>query len=206
MKFDFNKLKEMNDLDFEQVAIWPFEVKFVVALVTAILVGVLGYYAVVSSKLPQLEAAQAKEVELKSTYQAKYNIAVNLAAYEAQLAQLQEDFSSMLKSLPTSNETPGLLDDITFVGTTAGLTFKLLNWQQEIPKEFYTELPIQMEVSGRYHEFGQFVSDIAGLPRIVTLHNFDINLEQNALQLKLQAKTYRTAVDNQATDSSEGAK
>ncbi|MCV2884379.1 type 4a pilus biogenesis protein PilO [Aestuariibacter sp. AA17] len=193
MKFDVNKLKEMNDLDFEQVAIWPFEVKVVVALVTSILVLVLGYYVVVKDKLPQLERSQNKENELKQTFRAKYAIAVNLEAYEAQLAQLQDQFSSMLKSLPTSNETPGLLDDITFVGTTAGLTFKLINWQKEIPKEFYTELPIQMDVSGDYHEFGEFVSSIAALPRIVTLHDFEIQRENDALSLKLQAKTYRTA-------------
>ncbi|MDC0603552.1 type 4a pilus biogenesis protein PilO, partial [Aliiglaciecola sp.] len=136
--------------------------------------------------------------ELKQTFAAKYRIAVNLQAYEQQLARIQGDFSSMLKSLPTSNETPGLIDDITFVGTTAGLTFRLINWQQEIPKEFYTELPIQMEVTGTYHEFGQFVSNIAGLPRIVTLHNFDISQEGSELKLQLQAKTYRTAVSEQA--------
>jgi len=98
----------------------------------------------------------------------------------------------MLKSLPTSNETPGLLDDITYVGTASGLTFELLNWQQEVPKEFYTELPIEMEVSGGYHNFGEFVSKVADLPRIVTLHDFDIKREANGLSLKLQAKTYRS--------------
>lgn len=193
MKFDFNKLKEMNELDFEQVANWPFEVKTVVAVFVAILVAVGGYYGLISSKLPILDSAQVKEDELKQTFAAKYRIAVNLNAYEEQLARIEADFSSMLKSLPTSNETPGLIDDITFVGTTAGLTFKLINWQQEIPKEFYTELPIQMEVSGTYHEFGQFVSNIAGLPRIVTLHNFDISQERGELTFQLQAKTYRTA-------------
>ncbi|WJG10015.1 type 4a pilus biogenesis protein PilO [Aliiglaciecola sp. LCG003] len=198
MKFDFKKLKEMNELDFEQVANWPFEVKTVVAIFVAVLVSVGGYYALISSKLPVLDTVQAKEAELKSTFAAKYRIAVNLKAYEEQLQRIEDDFSSMLKSLPTSNETPGLIDDITFVGTTAGLTFRLINWQQEIPKEFYTELPIQMEVIGTYHEFGQFVSNIAGLPRIVTLHNFDISQEAGELRLQLQAKTYRTAVSEQA--------
>ncbi|GAB5381207.1 MAG: type 4a pilus biogenesis protein PilO [Aliiglaciecola sp.] len=197
MKFDFNKLKEMNELDFEQVANWPFEVKTVVAIFVAVLVAFGGYYGLISSKLPVLDTAQIKEDELKQTFAAKYRIAVNLEAYEEQLARIEADFSSMLKSLPTSNETPGLIDDITFVGTTAGLTFKLINWQQEIPKEFYTELPIQMEVSGTYHEFGQFVSNIAGLPRIVTLHNFDIAQERGELTFQLQAKTYRTAVSEQ---------
>jgi type IV pilus assembly protein PilO len=197
MKFDFKKLKEMNDLDFEQVANWPFEVKTVVAIFIAVLVSVGGYFGLISSKLPVLERSQLKESELKQTFAAKYRIAVNLQAYEEQLTRIQDDFSSMLKSLPTSNETPGLIDDITFVGTTAGLTFRLINWQQEIPKEFYTELPIQMEVTGSYHEFGKFVSNIAGLPRIVTLHNFDITPEGGELKLQLQAKTYRTAVSEQ---------
>jgi len=192
MKFDVSKLKEINELDFEQVAVWPFEVKTVVAVFVAIIGLVGGYYALVESKIPTLEAAQKREEELKQNYQAKYRIAVNLTAYEEQLARLQSDFSSMLKSLPTSNETPGLLDDITLVGTSAGLTFRLLNWQQEVPKEFYTELPIQMEVAGGYHNFGQFASDIAGLPRIVTVHDFEISQEANTLKLKVQAKTYRT--------------
>lgn len=197
MKFDFKKLQQINELDFEQIAIWPFEIKTVVAVFVAIVVAAGGYYALISDKLPILEAAQNKEIDLKKSYAAKYRIAVNLNAYKEQLALIEKDFSSMLKSLPTSNETPGLLDDITFVGTTAGLTFKLLNWQKEIPKEFYTELPIQMEVTGSYHEFGQFVSNIAGLPRIVTLHNFDVTREGGKLKLKLQAKTYRTAVSEQ---------
>jgi type IV pilus assembly protein PilO len=121
-------------------------------------------------------------------------MAVNLQAYEKQLVRMQSDFSSMLKTLPTSNETPGLLDDITYVGTDAGLSFKVLNWQQEKPKEFYTELPIQLEVAGTYHEFGLFTSNIANLPRIVTLHDFDITNNKGTLSLKMQAKTYRAAI------------
>lgn len=199
MKFDFNKLKEINDLDPEQIAVWPFEVKTVVAVFIAVVSLTLGYHGLVKSKLPILESAQNKEFDLKQTYQAKYRIAVNLEAYEEQLARLHKDFSSMLKSLPTSNETPGLLDDITLVGTSAGLTFKLLNWQREIPKEFYAELPIEMEVTGGYHNFGQFASEIAGLPRIVTVHDFEVTQEEKTLKLKVQAKTYRTSMGEQNT-------
>ncbi|WP_299079991.1 type 4a pilus biogenesis protein PilO [uncultured Paraglaciecola sp.] len=199
MKFDVNKLKEVNDLDFEQVATWPFEVKSLVAAFVVIIGLVGGYYLLVKSKLPVLDAAQDKELKLKQTYQGKYRIAVNLEAYEEQLARLQSDFSSMLKSLPTSNETPGLLDDITLVGTSAGLTFRVLNWQREIPKEFYSELPIEMEVSGGYHNFGQFASEIAGLPRIVTVHDFEVTQEANTLKLKVQAKTYRTSTEQETT-------
>lgn len=191
MKFDVSKLKEINDLDFEQVAIWPKEIKMVVGLVCAIIVGAISYYAIISDKLPKFEAAKNEEVDLRLQFQAKYRVAVNLDAYKQQLARIEEDFSSMLKSLPTSNETPGLLDDVTFVGTDAGLSFKLLNWQQEMPKEFYTELPIQIEVSGSYHEFGQFASNVANLPRIVTLHDFEISSRQNELTLSMQARTYR---------------
>lgn len=201
MKFDVAKLKELNELDFEQIAIWPQEVRIVVAAFVAIVIGALSYYTLVSPKLPILDAAEIKEQELKLQFEAKYRIAVNLQAYKDQLARIEKDFSSMLKSLPTSNETPGLLDDITYVGTTSGLNFKLLNWQNEIPKEFYTELPIEMEVTGGYHNFGEFVSKVADLPRIVTLHDFNIVSEQGRLRLQLQAKTYRTA-----TSFEQGAK
>lgn len=205
MKFDVAKLKEMNELDFENVALWPFEIKTVVAIVLAIIVGILSYHLIISAKLPILDQAELREIELKQQFEAKYRIAVNLQAYEDQLARIEEDFSSMLKSLPTSNETPGLLDDITYVGTTAGLTFRVLNWQNEIPKEFYTELPIELEVKGNYHEFGNFVSSIAGLPRIVTLHDFEIHSEADGLKLQMQAKTYRTAVAASANqDTQEG--
>lgn len=197
MRFDFAKLKEINDLDFEQVAIWPKEIKIIVALFCACVVAGMCYYAIISSKLPLLAKAKGDEIGLRQTFEAKYRVAVNLEAYKEQLARIEEDFSSMLKSLPTSNETPGLLDDVTFVGTDAGLSFKLLNWQQEIPKEFYTELPIQLEVAGSYHEFGQFASNVANLPRIVTLHDFDITVSGDALVLSMQAKTYRTQAKEQ---------
>lgn len=203
MQFDFNKLKELNELDFDQIAIWPFEVKTVVAMFVAIIALIGGYYTLVKDKLPMLEKAQLQEVDLKQSYQGKYNIAVNLPAYQGQLERLEKDFSSMLKSLPTSNETPGLLDDITFVGTSAGLTFKLLNWQKEVPKEFYTELPIQIEVTGDYHAFGKFVSDIAALPRIVTVHDFEVTQELSTLKLKLAAKTYRAELTQSRKDVSQ---
>jgi type IV pilus assembly protein PilO len=199
MKFDVNKLKEINDLDFEQVAIWPFEVKSLVAMFVVVIGLIGGYYFLVKDKLPILEVAQNKEIKLKQVYQGKYRIAVNLEAYEQQLSRLKSDFSSMLKSLPTSNETPGLLDDITLVGTSAGLTFRLLNWQREIPKEFYSELPIEMEVFGGYHNFGQFASEIAGLPRIVSVHDFEVTQEGSTLKLRVQAKTYRTSSDQYST-------
>jgi type IV pilus assembly protein PilO len=148
----------------------------------------------ISDQIKQLERVTAQELTLKQEYQAKYHVAANLEVFEQQMIEAEAMFAKQLKSLPESHETPGLLDDITFVGTTTGLDFVKLNWQPEIEQEIYVELPIDIEVLGSYHEFGEFVSRIAGLPRIVTLHNFDINLQKQAsggLTLKLQAKTYR---------------
>lgn len=193
MKFDFNKLKEMNELDFEQVAYWPFEVKTVFAFMVCVFVAGGAFYFLVKDKLPDLDAVQKQEFELRANYEAKYVIAANLEAYEAQLEQLKADFAKVVKSLPTSNETPGLLDDITLVGTSSGLTFKGINWQKEIPKEFYTELPIRIEVNGLYHEFGNFLSEVARLPRIVTVHDFQMEPMNNELNFVISAKTYRTS-------------
>ncbi len=193
MKFDTAKLRMLNELDFEQIAIWPKEIKLVVAMFVAIMVSGLSYYFIINPKLPVMDAAKQEEATLKLQFEAKSRLAVNLPAYREQLARIEQDFSSMLKRLPTSNETPGLLDDITYVGTSAGLTFKLLNWQREVPREFYTELPIEIEVDGGYHNVGEFVSHIADLPRIVTLHDFTLTRESDRLTLLLQAKTYRSA-------------
>lgn len=191
MKFDFAKLKEMNDLDFEQIAYWPFEVKTVFALMVCLMVGGGAFYFLVKDKLPILDSEQKREFELRGTYEAKYLIAANLEAYEQQLERLKLDFQKVVKSLPTNNETPGLLDDITLVGTSSGLTFKGINWENEIPKEFYTELPIRIEVNGEYHEFGEFLSAIASLPRIVTVHDFEMVTSPQELRLTMAAKTYR---------------
>lgn len=200
-KFDVEKLKEVKDLDFDQIVIWPFEIKLVFAVVCAVLVAAIGYYSIISGKLPKLEAARLQENQLKSSFESKYRVAVNLEENKKRLVEINETFASALRSLPTRNETPGLLDDITFVGTDAGLSFNLINWQQEITKEFYTELPIQIEVNGVYHEFGNFASNIANLPRIVTLHNFQLNRRESDLVLTLEAKTYRSDGRQEETES-----
>ncbi len=192
MNFDFQQLKKLNQLDFDQVHRWPREIRIVVAIIVALFVIILGNYLLIAPKLPQLEQSQQAEEKLRSQFLAKQRIASNLSMYQTQFAELEKDFSQMLKALPTSNETPGLLDDITYVGTTSGLRFQLLQWQPEQRKSFYTELPIQLEVTGQYHAFGQFVAKIANLPRIVTLHDFTVHFSDDNLQLQMQAQTYRT--------------
>jgi len=195
MSFDLSEFTEQfNGLELDNIGQWPKAAKIVLSIFLVILVLGLGYALMISDQIQQLERVTAEETTLKQQYQAKYHIAANLEQFEQQMIAAEAMFANQLKSLPESHETPGLLDDITFVGTTTGLDFVKLNWQPEIEQEIYIELPIDIEVLGSYHEFGQFVSRIAGLPRIVTLHDFDINLQRQAsgdLKLKLQAKTYR---------------
>lgn len=191
MNIDFS---QFDNLELDNLAQWPPLAKGVFSVFIAIVVLGLGYMLLISDKIDTLNRVVAEETTLKQQYQAKYHISANLELFKQQMIEAEELFATQLKSLPESHETPGLLDDITFVGTTSGLNFVKLNWQPEITQEIYIELPIDIEVIGTYHEFGNFVSKIAGLPRIVTLHDFDIDINKEAngqLNLKLQAKTYR---------------
>uniref|UniRef100_A0A486XM38 Type IV pilus biogenesis protein PilO n=1 Tax=Rheinheimera sp. BAL341 TaxID=1708203 RepID=A0A486XM38_9GAMM len=183
---------DINDLDFQNMGSWPVVAKIVFAAILAIMVSVLTYFMLVDSKIDELAAAQKKETELRKVFRTKYAAAVNLDLYKQQMLEMEQTFSFLLSQLPTTHETPGLLDDITYVGTTSGLTFIRINWEPEIEKEFYTELPIKIEVIGDYHQFGNFVSEVAKLPRIVSLHDFSIKTEENErLRFNVVAKTYR---------------
>lgn len=191
MNIDFS---QFDNLELDNIGQWPPLAKGVFSVFIVIVVLGLGYVFWVSDKITRLDTVIAEEATLKQQYQAKYHVAANLELFKQQMVEAETLFAKQLKSLPESHETPGLLDDITFVGTTSGLDFVKLNWQPEITQEIYIELPIDIEVVGSYHEFGNFVSKIAGLPRIVTLHDFDINIDKQKdglLNLKLQAKTYR---------------
>jgi type IV pilus assembly protein PilO len=183
---------DLNDLDLENMGSWPLVVKVIFGCIVAALVSVLSYYVLIDSKIDQLNALKLKESELRTVYQTRYTLALNLEAYRAQMAEMEETFTFLLKQLPTTHETPGLLDDITYVGTSSGLTFLRINWEPEVEQDFYTELPIRIEVIGDYHQFGRFVSEVARLPRIVSLHDFTIQVErENRLRFNVVAKTYR---------------
>ncbi len=193
MKFDFDLSEfDINNLDFENVGGWPKPVKIISCVLAAIVVFGATYYFFVADKITALNTASSEEQTLRSTYRIKYAAAVNLELYRQQMIDMEELFATLLKRLPASHETPGLLDDITYVGTSSGLTFLGINWLPEITKQFYTELPITIEVVGKYHEFGDFVAKVAELPRIVTLHDFKIKqLGDGRLNLNIVAKTYR---------------
>ncbi len=152
----------------------------------------VGYSLLVSTSINRYEHAVKQEAQLRNSYRIKYARANNLDLYRQQMKDMEAQFAQLLRQLPSSNETPGLLDDLTYVGTSSGLTFLKIGWLSENKKEFYTELPIKLEVIGTYHEFGEFVSKVAQLPRIVSLHDFRIeNAGNNNLIFSVVAKTYR---------------
>ncbi|MCA1928963.1 type 4a pilus biogenesis protein PilO [Rheinheimera sp.] len=183
---------DLSEIDFNNMGAWPRAGKVGLALLVAFLVMLLSYFFLVDAQVTNLEAAEQKELELRTDYQSKYAKAVNLELYRQQMHDMEKTFSVLLKQLPATHETPGMLDDITFAGTSVGLTFVRINWMPEIEKEFYTELPIQIEVIGDYHQIGNFVSEIAKLPRIVSLHDFLIQSREEGNQsFSVVAKTYR---------------
>ncbi|PAY03097.1 pilus assembly protein PilP [Pseudoalteromonas sp. HM-SA03] len=194
MNFDLNSLKEIdwNELELDNIGHWPFPVKVLCSVLVVLLMLVLGYNLMVSSSIARYDQAVKKEQELRTSYRIKYARANNLELYKQQMIDMEAQFTELLRRLPSSNETPGLLDDLTYVGTSSGLTFLKIGWMPEVRKEFYTELPIKLEVIGKYHEFGQFVSKVSELPRIVSLHDFRIeNAGNGELVFSVVAKTYR---------------
>ncbi|AUJ71461.1 MULTISPECIES: type 4a pilus biogenesis protein PilO [Pseudoalteromonas] len=194
MNFDLNSLKEIdwNELELDNIGHWPFPVKVLCSVLVVLLMMVLGYNLMVSSSIDRYDQAVKKEQELRTSYRIKYARANNLELYKQQMIDMEAQFTELLRRLPSSNETPGLLDDLTYVGTSSGLTFLKIGWMPEVRKEFYTELPIKLEVIGKYHEFGQFVSKVSELPRIVSLHDFRIeNAGNGELVFSVVAKTYR---------------
>jgi len=191
MAFDFSEIRDA-DLDLESSGTWPLSLKLIALAVVFFSTLGLGYYLMVGDQLTTLEAEEKKEKKLRYEYENKFRLAYNLKAYQDQMLQMEVQLAQMLKKLPATHETPGLLDDITFIATAAGLKISSIRWGNEVEKEFYTELPLYIDVDGSYHQFGKFVSDVANLPRIVSLHEFDINKRDGELlAFNLVAKTYR---------------
>ena len=185
-------LSDLNDLDFSNVANWPMPARM--ALISVVFVAVLGlgYWFDIKDQGIRLEKAEQKEMQLRQTFEAKAGKAANLVAYEQQLEEMKASFGAMLRQLPNKTEVAELLVDISQTGLAAGLEFKLFKPQNEVPKEFYAELPISISVKGDYHEFGTFISGVAALPRIVTVHNINMAPGENGeLTMDILAKTYR---------------
>ena len=191
-----NLIEELQGLDANDVGRWPLPFRVAVIAIVFLLVTGLGiYWFIVKDKAPQLERAQAEEQELRTTFENKQRKAANYDAYKQQLTQIEQSFGTMLRQLPGETEIPSLIVDISQTGLAAGLQEKLFVPQAEIPRDFYAEKPIQIRLTGGYHEIGNFVSGIAALPRIVTLHDITITPENkdtfDNLSMEVTAKTYR---------------
>jgi len=191
---------DINDLDFDNVGAWPTAIKLFiwVALLAAVVVG--GYYYHIEDLQISLAKVEAEEVKLKKEFEAKAFQAANLDAYRQQMVEMEESFGALVSQLPSDTEVPGLLEDITNKGLLNGLDVASIDLQKEQAREFYVELPIAIAASGSYHDLGAFISGMAGLPRIVTLHDFNISLKgsnANHLQMKIIAKTYRYKDDEE---------
>ena len=192
-------LEELNELDFSDIGEWPLLVKAILILILCGLLSVGWYFLMVQDQYKALERVEKVEKELREDFEDKQARAANLDAYRAQLAEMRESFGTMLRQLPNRTEVADLLVDVSQTGLAAGLKFELFQPQSEVPLEFYAELPIKLRVTGNYHQFGEFVSGLAALPRIVTIHDIVIKPrdkgkkggDAGSLVLNATAKTYR---------------
>jgi type IV pilus assembly protein PilO len=188
-------LQGLNELDINDIASWPVLAKSILIAFVCVLIGGAGYYMLISDSIKQLDQTRQQEIELKSQFEVRASQASSLTAYREQMIQLEEMLKNQLKQLPNKNEVAGLLDDISYIATNNGLKLLRINWEPEIKREFYTELPMRIDLSGQYNQLGQFSADIAALPRIVLLGSFTVNKEakdgaDNHI-MSVQAKTYR---------------
>ncbi|HXQ30828.1 MAG TPA: type 4a pilus biogenesis protein PilO [Steroidobacteraceae bacterium] len=205
-----NFIEDLRGLDPKDVGRWPFLYRaLTIGLLFVVLTGALIYFIPIRTQMPDLDRARSDEASLMQTFDDKQRKAANIDAYKAQLKEMERSFGAMLRQLPGRTEVPSLLVDISQTGLAAGLQEKLFQPAPEVKKDFYAELPIKIRLSGSYHEFGTFVSGIAALPRIVTLHDIAIVPEgrdsgPDRLTLDVTAKTYRYLEDAETAPADKG--
>ncbi|HEX8544984.1 MAG TPA: type 4a pilus biogenesis protein PilO [Pseudomonas sp.] len=186
---------DISDLTLENLGSWPAAVKAISGMLLLVLVLALGYFFFIQDLETQLDSARAQEITLKEQFTTKAFQAANLGPYKTQMTEMENTFGALLRQLPSDTEVPGLLEDITRTGLGSGLEFEEIKLLPEEAQQFYIELPIQITVVGAYHDLATFVSGVASLPRIVTLHDFDIKpmdpKSPTMLRMSILAKTYR---------------
>lgn len=191
--------QQFNTLDMNNYGSWPISVKITCWLFILFVVCAIGYFLVIKPKIDTIDSARAQEQTLLNEFKEKESKLRNLKQYQAQLQQMQLDFTQQLEQLPKETEVPDLVEDINMTGVNSGLKFKNIRLEDEVRQEFFIEQPIAIEATGDYHSFGGFVSSVAALPRIVTLHDFTITAEPAKesksdvplVNYSLKAKTYR---------------
>jgi type IV pilus assembly protein PilO len=199
-------LQDLNELDMSNIGAWPAPIKIVLVAIACVLVATAGYYLDIEKQLKRLNTDEQQEIQLRKTFEVKQAKAANLDAYRRQLDEMKQSFGTMLRQLPDKTEVADLLVDVSQTGLASGLEFELFKPLAEVPREFYAELPIQIKVTGQYHEFGDFISGLAALPRIVTIHDIKIshkkgkgrNKAEAGLVLEATAKTYRYLDEEEA--------
>lgn len=194
-------LNELRNLDTNNIGIWPTSLYFFIAIAVFAVIGILGFQFIIQEQLHAIEREKRKEPELKQIFEIKQLQTSNLDAYREQLTNMQERFGTMLQQLPDQNEIPALLKEVSQARQAANLNEVRFEIQPEISKEFYAEKPIALEITGRYHNFGEYVETVASLPRIVTLSEIELKAanskeaeateSQSILSLNAIAKTYR---------------
>ena len=203
-------LDDLRSLDPNDPGRWPLPVRVGTVVACFLLIAAfLFYFLVWTEQKPILDRVVAEEQTLRETFKTKHSKAVNLEVYQQQLADIERSFGALLRQLPGKTEVPNLLVDISQVGVGAGLEEKLFQPTAEVKKDFYAELPIKIKLTGSYHQMGEFVSGIAALPRIVTLHEMNIRPENkdmyDNLSFELTAKTFRY-LDDAEVAAAEKAK
>lgn len=186
---------ELSNLDLNNIGSWPAIIKGVVFVLFFVVLLALGYNFHLKDLQASLERSQGEEQALKQQFSSKAFQAANLEAYKEQMKEMEISFGTLLRQLPSDTEVPGLLEDITRTGLGSGLEFEEIKLLPEVTQPFYIELPIQVVVVGNYHDLATFVSGVASLPRIVTLHDFEtkpVSTESaSVIRMSVMAKTYR---------------
>jgi type IV pilus assembly protein PilO len=176
------------------MGVWPVAAKVVTCALVVIALAAGTYFMFIKELNMQLKREQAQEEQLRTSFKAKAFQAANLEAYREQMKEMEKSFGVLVAQLPSDTEVPGLLEDIDEKGADSGLTINSIDLRPEQTAEFYIELPISVRVTGPYHDFGTFVSGVAGMPRIVTLHDYKITKStqrSGMLDMTILAKTYR---------------
>ncbi|KAA8733294.1 type 4a pilus biogenesis protein PilO [Acinetobacter qingfengensis] len=196
--FSFEKyMQQLQQVDMNNIGAWPLAVKLTMYLLILIFIGFLAYFLIIQGIREDIASAEAQQENLLNEFKQKDSKLRNLQSYNAQLQLMEAQFNQQLQQLPKETEIPGLVEDINTAGVESGLEFKNIQLQPEVKQEVFIEQPIDITVSGNYHSMGGFVSAIAALPRIVTLHDFSIKADQvkgsevPKLAMNIKAKTYR---------------
>lgn len=185
-------IEELNGLDFNDIGSWTRRVKLIMAALLGVCLMFAGYHFIIKDQITQLEGVERKEPQLKNDFLAKKALAINLDAHKAQMVEAEETFGVLLKQLPNESEIPDLLIDMTQVGLSRGLQFQQIKPGNIIARDFYAEKLVNVKATGTYHQIANFVSDIAGLQRIINVDNFKLerNSDTNELSLEAVTKTY----------------